>query len=195
MNYWSDGIRHIKNIDPIFHTYGTKENLLTNNSSVFEVLFNSICSQQISTIAAQSIQLKSISIFKKISLKNFSSNLKKIDKLPISGNKKKCITSLTNYLSKNKSIKWKSLTDEEVHSLLINIFGIGPWTIEMFNIFYRGSRNIIPLKDIGFINSYKKYYKDPSLKYLNSNIKKWSPFGTIVTMNLWLAYDGKKIDL
>ena len=89
MNYWSDGIRHIKNIDPIFHTYGTKENLLTNNSSVFEVLFNSICSQQISTIAAQSIQLKSISIFKKISLKNFSSNLKKIDKLPISGNKKK----------------------------------------------------------------------------------------------------------
>ena len=28
----------------------------------------------------------------------------------------------------------------------------------MFNIFYRGSSDIIPLKDIGFINSYKKYY-------------------------------------
>ena len=195
MNYWHDGISHIIKIDPVFKTYGTEKKLLNINKSLFEVLFNSICSQQIATIAAQSIQFKSISIFKKISLKNFSSNLKKIDQLPLSGNKKKCITSLINYLSKNKSIKWKSLTDEEVHSLLINIFGIGPWTIEMFNIFYRGSKNIIPLKDIGFINSYKKYYKDPSLKYLNSNIKKWSPFGTIVTMNLWLAYDGKKIEL
>ena len=65
----------------------------------------------------------------------------------------------------------------------------------MFNIFYRFIKFFIPLKDIGFINSYKKIYKDPSLKYLNSYISKWKPFGTIITMNLWLAYDGKPVDL
>ncbi|MDG2006939.1 MAG: hypothetical protein P8J53_00980 [Alphaproteobacteria bacterium] len=195
MNYWSDGIRHIKKIDPIFQNYGSKKNILNINKSAFEVLFNSICSQQISTSAAQSIQTKSKLIFKKISMTNFNSNLNKIDKLPITSNKKKCLISLVNYLNKNKSIKWRSLSDQEVHNLLINIFGIGPWTIQMFNIFYRGSSDIIPLKDIGFMNSYKKYYNDPSLEYLNSYMNKWSPYGTIITMNLWLAYDGKSVDL
>jgi DNA-3-methyladenine glycosylase II len=195
MNYWSDGIRHIQKIDPIFQNYGLKKNILNINKSAFEVLFNSICSQQISTSAAQSIQTKSKLIFKKISMTNFTSNLNKINKLPITGNKKKCLISLVNYLNKNKSIKWKSLSDQEVHNLLINVFGIGPWTIQMFNIFYRGSSDIIPLKDIGFINSYKKYYNDPYLEYLNSYINKWSPYGTIITMNLWLAYDGKSVDL
>ena len=195
MNYWSDGIRHIQKIDPIFQNYGSKKNILNINKSAFEVLFNSICSQQISTSAAQSIQTKSKLIFKKISMTNFNSNLNKIDKLPITSNKKKCLISLVNYLNKNKSIKWRSLTDQEVHNLLINVFGIGPWTIQMFNIFYRGSSDIIPLKDIGFMNSYKKYYNDPSLEYLNSYMNKWSPYGTIITMNLWLAYDGKSVDL
>ena len=195
MNYWSDGIRHIQKIDPIFQNYGIKKKILNINKSAFEVLFNSICSQQISTSAAQSIQTKSKLIFKKISMTNFNSNLNKIDKLPITSNKKKCLISLVNYLNKNKSIKWRSLSDQEVHNLLINIFGIGPWTIQMFNIFYRGSSDIIPLKDIGFINSYKKYYNDPSLEYLNSYMNKWSPYGTIITMNLWLAYDGKSVDL
>ena len=195
MNYWSDGIRHIQKIDPIFQNYGIKKKVLNINKSAFEVLFNSICSQQISTSAAQSIQKKSKLIFKKISMTNFTSNLNKIDKLPITGNKKKCLISLVNYLNKNKSIKWRSLSDQEVHNHLINVFGIGPWTIQMFNIFYRGSSDIIPLKDIGFINSYKKYYNDPQLKDLNFYINKWSPYGTIITMNLWLAYDGKPVDL
>ena len=55
MNYWSEGIRHIQKIDPIFQNYGIKKKILNINKSAFEVLFNSICSQQISTSAAQSI--------------------------------------------------------------------------------------------------------------------------------------------
>ena len=59
------------------------------------------------------------------------------------------------------------MSDQEVYDHLINIFGIGPWTIQMFNIFYKGSQDIIPIKDLGFINSYKKFYKDPFLNNLN----------------------------
>ena len=91
MNYWSDGIRHIQKIDPIFQNYGIKKKILNINKSAFEVLFNSICSQQISTSATQSIQVKSKLIFKKISLTNFTSNLNEINRLPITGNKKKCL--------------------------------------------------------------------------------------------------------
>lgn len=134
-------------------------------------------------------------IFKKIILSNFVSNVSKIENLPISKNKKKCIFSLVKYLSDHKNIRFKLMSDQEVYDHLINIFGIGPWTIQMFNIFYKGSQDIIPIKDLGFINSYKKFYKDPFLNNLNSNILLWKPYGTIVTMNLWLAYDTKPLDI
>ena len=64
---------------------------------------------------------------------------------------------------------------EKVNTNLTQIFGIGKWTAEMFSIFYLGLPNIMPLGDLGFINAYKKYYRDQnltklsSLSYLNGN--------------------------
>ena len=195
MKYWSKGIDHLDKVDKIFKKYRTNKVLLNTDKTAFQVLFNSVCSQQISTTAANSIQLKSKLIFKKIILSNFVSNINKIENLPITKNKKKCIYRLVKYLNGHKNIRFKLMSDQEVYDHLINIFGIGPWTIQMFNIFYKGSQDIIPIKDLGFINSYKIFYKDPFLNNLDSNILLWKPYGTIVTMNLWLAYDGKPLDL
>ncbi|MDC0861687.1 hypothetical protein OAQ08_03740 [Alphaproteobacteria bacterium] len=192
MNYWSSGIRYLENNDQIFKSYRQEKNLLNTNKSAFHVLFDSICSQQISTSAASSIQLKSKILFNKITLSNFASDINKINELPITKNKKKSVLSLVKFLTLNKNIKWKLLSELDVYNHLINIFGIGPWTIHMFNIFYRGSSDIVPLNDLGFINSYKKFYKDPLLKKLESNILLWEPYGTIVTINLWSAYDSKQ---
>ena len=192
MNYWFSGIRYLENNDQVFKSYRQKKNLLNTNKSAFHVLFNSICSQQISASAASSIQLKSKILFNKITLSNFVSNINKINELPITKNKKKSVLSLVEYLTLNNHIKWKLLSESDVYNHLINIFGIGPWTIQMFSIFYRGCSDIVPLNDLGFINSYKKFYSDPLLKKLEYNILLWKPYGTIVTMNLWLAYDSKQ---
>ena len=174
MKYWSKGIDHLDKVDKIFKNYRTKKVLLNTDKTAFHVLFNSVCSQQISTTAANSIQLKSKLIFKKITLSNFVSKVSKIENLPITKNKKKCIFSLIKYLNDHKNIRFKLMSDQEVYDHLINIFGIGPWTIQMFNIFYKGSQDIIPIKDLGFINSYKKLYKDPFLNNLDSNIFLWN---------------------
>ena len=37
----------------------------------------------------------------------------------------------------------------------------------MFSIFYLGLPNIMPLGDLGFINAYKKLYKDQNLTKLS----------------------------
>ena len=37
----------------------------------------------------------------------------------------------------------------------------------MFSIFYLGLPNILPLGDLGFINAYKKYYRDKNLTKLS----------------------------
>ena len=89
MKYWSKGIDHLDKVDKIFKKYRTNKVLLNTDQTAFQVLFNSVCSQQISTTAANSIQLKSKLIFKKIILSNFVSNVSKIENLPITKNKKK----------------------------------------------------------------------------------------------------------
>ena len=45
---------------------------------------------------------------------------------------------------------------------ITKIFGIGNWTVEMFSIFHLGLSDVMPIGDLGFINAYKKYYKDLS---------------------------------
>ena len=189
MRYWKDSLIYLKETDPIFKKYASNKILLKKNNNYFDFLFKSICSQQVSTSAAKSIYQKSKKIFNELTVKKILANLKLIDSLPITQNKKKSIYSLVFYLNDNKNLKWNKLSDKDIYSHLINIFGIGPWTIEMFLIFYKGSQNIIPIKDLGFLNSYKKFYKDENLTKLNHYKLKWSPYGTVITMNLWNSYD------
>ena len=64
----------------------------------------------------------------------------------------------------------------------------------MFSIFYLGLPNIMPLGDLGFINAYKKYYRDKNLsKSFHSN--KWRNYSTIVTWYLWSSYDSEPLYL
>ena len=78
---------------------------------------------------------------------------------------------------------------------LTKIFGIGPWTVEMFGIFYLGISNILPKGDLGLINAYKKNYQDENLLYFDSNSKIWGNYSTIVTWYLWSSYDDEPLYL
>ena len=55
--------------------------------------------------------------------------------------------------------------------------------------------NILPKGDLGFINAYKKYYKDKNLDKLDKNSKNWSNYSTIVTWYLWASYDSEPLYL
>jgi len=78
---------------------------------------------------------------------------------------------------------------------LTKIFGIGPWTVEMFSIFHLGLSNIAPRGDLGFINSYKKNYSDDNLLHFDSHCKIWGNYSTIITWYLWSTYDDQPLYL
>ena len=65
----------------------------------------------------------------------------------------------------------------------------------MFSIFHLGLPNILPLGDLGLINAYKKFYKDPNLKRLLKNSLIWKNYSTIVTWYLWSSYDSEPLYL
>ena len=118
----------------------------------FDTLVGIVISQFISTKAANSI-------FKSIR-ENFNSeylnekhfqNLKvnEIKKLGLSTNKAKTIKEISN-LYLNKKIKDLSiLSSKELNHTLLSVFGIGPWSVNMFEIFSIGKLDVFSSKDAG----------------------------------------------
>ncbi len=195
MNYWKKGCAYLLENDPVFKHYYNPNHQLKTNKNKFDVLFKSICSQQISVSAAMSIYKNSKSIIGPINFKNFKINKSKIQYLPLSKNKKKCINSLLSNYHLVTDIKLKNSNFEKVNNNLTQIFGIGKWTAEMFSIFYLGLPNIMPLGDLGFINAYKKYYRDKNLSKFTFYSNKWRNYSTIVTWYLWSSYDSEPLYL
>ena len=195
MNYWKKGCAYLLENDPVFKHYYNPNHQLKTNKNKFDVLFKSICSQQISVSAAMSIYKNSKSIIGPINFKNFKINKSKIQYLPLSKNKKKCINSLLNNYHLVTDIKLTNSNFEKVNNNLTQIFGIGKWTAEMFSIFYLGLPNIMPLGDLGFINAYKKFYRDQNLTKLSFHSNKWRNYSTIVTWYLWASYDSEPLYL
>ena len=193
INNWESGCNYLLKKDFTFKQYYNRNHFLKINKNKFDVLFKSVCSQQISVSAAMSIYNNSIKIIGRINYSNFRKNRFLISNLPLSTNKKKSIHSIIDHYSVIKKINSKIKNYDLIKSQLLPIFGIGKWTVDMFCIFHLGLLNILPIGDLGFINAYKKYYNDPSLKSLNNNIEKWGDFTTIVTWYLWSTYDSEPL--
>ena len=181
--------------DLYFKKYYNKNHYLKLNKNKFDILFKSICSQQISVSAALSIYQQSKKIMGSINYNKFRKQIKKIEYLPLSKNKKKSIISLIDNYKLVQSVKFDGKFESDPPYNLTKIFGIGPWTVEMFSIFHLGISNILPKGDLGFINAYKKYYNDDKLLNLSRNSKKWSRYSTIVTWYLWSSYDSEPLYL
>ena len=193
--YWKTGCQYLLKNDLQFKKYYNKNHFLKLNKNKFDILFKSICSQQISVSAAMAIYQQSKKIMGTISYNKFKNQISLIEDLPLSNNKKKSIISLISNYELVQSIKFDDTFQLSPPYELTKIFGIGPWTVQMFSIFYLGISNILPIGDLGFINAYKKYYKDESLKKLNKNSNKWSKYTTIVTWYLWSSYDSEPLYL
>ena len=189
MNYWKSGCKYLLKNDPIFKKYYNSSHKLDLNNNKFDVLFKSVCSQQISVSAAMSIYQNSKKIIGPINYKNFKNNIFLVNKLPLTNNKKKCIQSIIKNYQYVKKVRRNTTSIEFLRKNLIKIFGIGNWTIDMFAIFYLGYSNILPLGDLGFINAYKKFYNDNKLKKIPFYSNKWKNYSTIVTWYLWASYD------
>ncbi len=193
--YWKTGCQYLLKNDLQFKNYYNKNHFLKLNKNKFDILFKSICSQQISVSAAMAIYQQSKKIMGTISYNKFKNQISLIEDLPLSNNKKKSIISLISNYELVQSIKFDDTFQLSPPYELTKIFGIGPWTVQMFSIFHLGISNILPIGDLGFINAYKKYYKDENLKKLNNNSNKWSKYTTIVTWYLWSSYDSEPLYL
>ena len=166
-----------------------------NKKNQFDTLVGIVISQFISTKAANSI-------FKNIR-ENFNSaylnekhfkdlKINEIKKLGLSTNKAKTIKEVSN-LYLNKKIKdLSNLSSKELNHTLLSVFGIGPWSVNMFEIFSIGKLDVFSSKDAGLraaMNNSGMVKTESDWKLYDKYSERWSPYRSIASLHLWKTVD------
>jgi DNA-3-methyladenine glycosylase II len=87
--------------------------------------------------------------------------------------------------------KFAALPDEEVRYILIQLKGIGNWTIDVYLMHALQRTDLFPLGDIALVNSLKETKglpKDISKEEMLEIAESWRPYRTIASMILWHSY-------
>jgi DNA-3-methyladenine glycosylase II len=158
----------------------------------FNELVNIVISQFISTKAAKGIKEKMLKqlneeSFKILSFKNLT--IGQIKNLGLSKNKAKSIKSLVLFFGQNPNSKnLYRLSEEERYDNLIKIFGIGKWSIEMFEMFYIRNKNIFSSGDAAIrvaMEELEMVKKTNDFEKYDKYAKRWDPYKTIACLHLW----------
>ena len=164
-----------------------------NSKNQFDTLVGIVISQFISTKAANTIFQNMREHFQTNYLnENHFQKLKihEIKKLGLSTNKAKTIKEISDlFLSKNDLTKQDN---ESLNEKLLSVFGIGPWSVNMFEIFCLGKLDIFSSKDAGLrlaMNNSGMIKKDSDWIRYDQYAEQWSPYRTIASIHLWKTVD------
>src|ERR1700746_989393 len=92
----------------------------------------------------------------------------------------------------------RRMTEVEIHERLIQVRGIGEWSVQMFLMFRLGRPDVLPILDLGIRKGFQIVYghKDvPKPQFILEYGERWRPYRSIASWYLWRAADangGKK---
>ena len=196
--YWDDALvqlvkrdRILKKIIPRF-----PDIWLTTRGNPFITLARSICGQQISVKAAESVwQRVLLECGKRPTPASVQkAGLERLRAAGLSARKAEYILDLSTHFSDKlvQPAKWARMPDEEIIEELTAIRGIGRWTAEMFLIFNLQRPDVLPLDDVGLLNAISLHYfsGEPVSRFEAREVAQgWQPFRTVATWYLWRSLD------
>ena len=163
--------------------------------SHFESLVSSVISQQLATAAAKTIKTRFLLECGKVTPKNVAKmELIQLRGAGLSGAKSKTIQGLAS-AALEKEVDFKNLhemTDEQVYRDLTKLWGIGPWTVDMFMMFQLGRLDIWPTGDLGVRRGWEQVHKlktEITPGELEKKGDKFRPHRSVVAWYCWRALD------
>jgi DNA-3-methyladenine glycosylase II len=161
----------------------------------FESLVESVISQQLAVKAAETIYLrvKKLAGGKVTPARIAPITESEMREAGVSGAKFRTIQGITS-AALTKEIKINSLhtieNDEEIFTQLTSLWGVGPWTVDMFMIFQLGRLDIWPTGDLGVRRGWEKIYAladEITPKELDGKGEKFRPYRSVVAWYCWRA--------
>lgn len=197
-------LNHFKRVDPHFyratiaHHIGLPDSLSKKRTRVqlFESLVSIVTSQQLGTKAADSIfaRVKEACKGDLTSLSILKIKEEKLRGAGLSGAKIKTLKEIAKAVENNTLdlLSLKKISEEEAAEKLVLIWGLGPWSVEMFLMFALGREDVFSLGDLGLIRSMEAIYalpKDTSREKVLAIAEAWSPYRTYASLLLWRTRD------
>lgn len=162
-------------------------------------LVDSIISQQLSVKAARSIERRFQELFGTevpSPQQILQKDVEELRSVGLSRPKANYIRDLAGHISDGKInfAKFDSLPNDEIMGELIDVKGIGEWTVHMFLMFCMGRLDVLPVGDLGIRNSMRSLYgfeNVPTPDEIRKIAKKykWSPYESIASWYIWQNLD------
>jgi DNA-3-methyladenine glycosylase II len=200
----ASALKHFKRVDPHFykatkkHHASLPEQLSGKNSraQLFASLVSIVISQQLGLAAADTIfaRVKKVcgsSITPDSVLKIRPASFRKAG---LSGAKTKTLKAIATAVKNNSLnlLSLKKLPEEIAAEKLMEIWGLGPWSVEMFLMFGLGRADVFSAGDLGLIRAIETIYslpKNAPRPSLLAIAEKWSPYRTYASLLLWRTRD------
>lgn len=170
---------------------------LKTRTDRFQVLVDSIISQQISGAAARTIlgRLREWAGSERVAPEQLADvSLETLRELGISRQKGTYLLDLASQVAEG-NVRLPSihrLNDEEVIAELVQVKGIGVWTAQMFLMFCLGRLDVLPVGDLGIQKAIREAYQ-PRGRFDDQRVVQigspWAPYRTIASWYLWRSLD------
>lgn len=192
MNY----VKHLSKDKKLSKIIGTDLHELRMHKNIPLRLMASIMSQQLSTKVAAVIFKRFLALYKGKEPKSqqvIDTPNETLRAIGLSNAKVGYIKNVAQFcidhgITDRKLVK---LSDLEISELLVQIKGVGKWTVEMLLMFSLGREDVFAVDDLGIQQAMTKLYQ---LDASNKKIMKeqmikiaanWSPYKTFACLHLW----------
>ncbi len=162
--------------------------------NTFETLVHIILEQQVSLASALATLNKLKERLKEITPENILAlSDEEMRKCYVSCQKNMSIKGLANAIV-NGEINLEELakmSNDDVRKTLVNLKGIGNWTVDVYLMFTLQRTNIFPIGDLAAVNALKRLKQLPAKttkEELLEISEQWKPFRSIASMMLWHYY-------
>ena len=185
---------------PLIKKYGPP--VLVRDMGYFQSLVRSIIYQQVTGKAAASISARFVGLFNEGSFPTpwdvCAKTIEELRSAGLSGQKAKYINDLATKFA-DGTIREKDLnrmSTEDITEHLVQVKGIGVWTVHMFLIFTLGRLDVLPVGDLGVRKGMQSVYKMkelPTPKQMERKAKPWRQHASVVSWYMWRVADDIKL--
>lgn len=193
---------HLKKDKRLAKVLGETIHELTLHKNIPLRLMASIMSQQLSTKVAQVIYRRFLELYKGKEPKPqqvLDTPHETLRAIGLSNAKVTYVHNVARFCMEHKITDKKLLAmgNEEIIEFLVQIKGVGQWTVEMLLMFTLGREDVFPTDDLGIQQAIAGIYGLAGLekKALKEKMiqvaAKWQPYRTYACMHLWRWKDGE----
>jgi len=195
--YWDEATRHLAKRDPVLRRLikGCRRPDWVSRGDAFQTLARSIVGQQISVKAAAAIWTRFATLAGEVKpARVMALEDSALRGCGFSGQKAAYVKDLARRFHEGevRPRRWSRLGDEAIIEELVQVKGIGRWTVEMYLIFHLKRPDVLPVDDLGLRRAMERAYNDgrdltrDDMRAIGAT---WAPWRTVGTWYLWRSLE------